>query len=291
MGSRPDPTPAPGAARPGAGLGLRRALLDPLIASEPAAVDLLELAPENWIGVGGGTARQLRELAERAPLFAHGLSLSLGGPAPLDRDLIAQIDTFLFEHGIAHYSEHLSWCADDAHLYELLPLPFSDEAVRWVAARIRQVQDLLGRRIAVENVSYYAAPPTAAPLGELEFVRAVLSEADCDLLLDVNNVYVNSFNHGGDADAFIDGLPGERIAWLHVAGHHREAPDLLVDTHGAAVIDPVWRLLARAYARFGVRPTVLERDFDLPPLAELLDEIAQVRALQSAAMPAHADVA
>ena len=161
------------------------------------------------------------------------------------------------------YSEHLSYCSDDGHLYDLLPIPFTDEAVHHTAARIAQVQDLLARRIAVENVSYYLAPEPA--MDELAFTNAVLAEADCDLLLDVNNVYVNACNHGYDADAFIAGLPADRIVCLHVAGHLDEAPDLKIDTHGSAVIDPVWALLARTYARIGARPTLLERDFNFRP--------------------------
>ncbi len=266
----------------GAGLGLRRALLGPLqdtSANEHgAAIDFFEMAPENWIGVGGQLGRALRALTERHPFVCHGLSLSLGGQDPLDETLLAKIRRLLDAHGIAVYSEHLSYCADGGHLYDLMPIPFTDEAVHHVAGRIRQTQEILGQRIAVENVSYYAAPGQA--MREIDFVNAVVAEADCDLLLDVNNIYVNSINHRYDADAFLDALPGERIAYIHVAGHYDEAPDLKVDTHGAPVIDPVWRLLERAYARFGVRPTLIERDFNFPPLAELAAEVGHARTLQ-----------
>jgi uncharacterized protein (UPF0276 family) len=155
-----------------------------------------------------------------------------------------------------------------------------------VAARIRRVQDVLGRRIAVENVSYYAAHPVlpgASPMGEADFVAAVLEQADCDLLLDVNNVYVNAINHGYDARTFMARMPTHRIASYHVAGHHDEADDLKVDTHGAPVKGDVWDLLAETYRIHGVRPTLLERDFNLPPLAGLLDEIARIRQLQATA--------
>jgi uncharacterized protein (UPF0276 family) len=243
------------------------------------AIDFLEIAPENWIGVGGRLGRELRALTERHAFVCHGLSLSLGGPAPLDETLLARIRRLLDTHGIALYSEHLSYCSDDGHLYDLMPIPFTDEAVHSVAARIRQAQDLLGQRIAVENVSYYAAPSQA--MREIDFINAVLAEADCDLLLDVNNIHVNSVNHGYDAGAFLDALPGERIAYIHIAGHYVEAPDLLVDTHGAAIIDPVWQLLARAYRNFGVRPTLVERDFNFPPLAELVGEVRTIRNIQS----------
>jgi len=177
------------------------------------------------------------------------------------------------------YTEHLSYCSDGGHLYDLMPLPFTEETVRHVAARVRQVQDVLGRRIGLENVSYYAT--VAHELSEREFLCAVLEEADCDLHLDVNNVYVNAINHGYDAAEFLRGLPGERIVYAHVAGHYVDAEDLRIDTHGAAVIDPVWALLGEAYAAFGVFPTLLERDFNIPPLPELLDEVQRIVTLQA----------
>lgn len=262
----------------GAGLGLRRGLMGALRATPSIPVDFFEVAPENWIGVGGTLGRSLRAFTERHRFACHGLSLSLGGPAPLDETLLARIRRFMDAHGIADYSEHLSWCSDDGHLYDLLPLPFTEAMVKRIASRIRQAQDILGRRIAVENSSYYAVPE--ADMGECDFVRAVLDEADCDLLLDVNNVYVNSINHAYDARTYIDALPQDRIAWIHVAGHYNEAADLIVDTHGAAVIDPVWSLLEHAYTRFGAVPTMVERDFNLPPLAELFAEVEHIRALQ-----------
>ncbi|WP_441005012.1 HvfB family MNIO-type RiPP peptide maturase [Novilysobacter viscosus] len=280
-------TPLPNAA----GLGLRRALLGPLRAAPSHDLpgrdfDFLECAPENWIGVGGVLGEALDDLSSRHPLTCHGLSLSLGGFAPLDETFLARVRKFLDRHRVALYSEHLSYCADDGQLYDLLPIPFTEEAVHHVAARIRQTQDIVGRRIAVENASYYALHPLDAgtlPMSELDFTNAVLAEADCDLLLDVNNVYVNAVNHGYDATAFMAGLPGERIACIHVAGHFDEADDLKIDTHGAPVKAAVWDLLAGAYARFGVRPTLLERDFNFPPYAELVSELATVRQLQAAA--------
>ena len=254
-----------------------------LEAGWPLAIDFLEVAPENWLDLGGRDGRRFGALAARAPLVCHGLSLNLGGSAPLDEPFIRRLKQFLDRHDARLYSEHLSYCADDGYLYDLLPIPFTAEAVGHVAQRIAQVQDMLGRRIAIENASYYCAP--GAEMSELEFIRAVLAEADCDLLLDVNNVYVNSVNHGYDAAAFLAALPGERIVYGHVAGHEREDEDLLIDTHGAAVADPVWSLLAEAYAVHGVFPTLLERDFKLPPLAELLRELEVIGALQGAARP------
>ena len=265
----------------GAGLGLRRTLMGPLADQPSLPVDFFEVAPENWIGVGGRYGKQFRAFTERYPFVTHGLSLSLGGPAPLDEVFLHQLKRFLDTHHIATYTEHLSYCSDDGHLYDLMPIPFTAEAVVHVSARIRRVQDILQRRIAVENVSYYAAP--GQEMSEIDFLNAVLSEADCDLLLDVNNIYVNSVNHCYDAHEFLAGIPAERITYMHVAGHYQEAEDLLVDTHGAAVIDPVWALLEASYARFGVIPTLLERDFNLPSLTELFGELRHIAMLQAAA--------
>lgn len=241
-------------------------------------VDFFEIAPENWMQMGGRLGRQFRELTERHTFSAHGLSLSLGGPEALDMDFVDNIGKFLQQHDIKLYSEHLSSCSDHAHLYDLMPIPFTEEAVHHVARRIRQVQDRLQRRIAIENVSYYT--PLATDLSEIEFINAVLEEADCDLLLDVNNIYVNSINHRYDAEAFMRALPAERVVCLHMAGHYQEAEDLLIDTHGAPIIDPVWSLLAKTYAHTGPVATLLERDFNLPPLNELLQEVRQIRHCQ-----------
>lgn len=263
----------------GAGLGLRRALLGPLEDADLSDVDFMEVAPENWIGVGGIRGRKFRQWTERSPFVCHGLSLSLGAPEPLDETFLRRLRRFLDDHGIAIYSEHLSYCSEHGHLYDLMPIPFTEEAVDWVAGRIRRVQELLGQRIAVENISYYAAP--ADELSELEFINAVLERADCDLLLDVNNIYVNSVNHRYNAMKFLDGLPAERVAYIHVAGHYNEADDLIIDTHGADVIDPVWKLLDAAYARLGPVPTLLERDFNFPPIEQLLGEVARIRQVQA----------
>ena len=263
----------------GAGLGLRRALLGPLHSCGTGPVRFMEVAPENWMGVGGRFGRAFREFTERLPFVCHGLSLSLGGPSPLDETFVHKLRQFLDLHGIRGYSEHLSYCTDDGHLYDLMPIPFTEAAVNHVAGRIRRVQEILERRIAIENVSYYAAP--GAELSELEFIQAVLREADCDLLLDVNNIYVNSVNHGYDPISFLRQLPGERIAYGHIAGHYNEAADLIVDTHGAAVIPGVWDILDQAYEAFGVFPTLLERDFNIPPLEELLAEVQQIADLQA----------
>jgi len=258
-----------------AGLGLRRALMGPLQAAAPGDFDFLECAPDNWIGVGGRFGEGLRELSAKHPLVCHGLSLSLGAVEPFDQTYLLKLRRFLDEHAVPVFSEHLSYCSDDGQLYDLMPIPFTDEAVHHVAGRIRQVQDALGRRIAVENISYYAAPYQGMP--EIDFLRAVLAEADCDLLLDVNNIHVNAINHCYDPHEFLRALPGERIAYFHVAGHYDEADDLKVDTHAAPVIPDVWALLDEACRVFGPRPALLERDFNFPPFAELAAEVATVR--------------
>jgi len=265
----------------GAGLGFRRELVAALKTRVPAAIDFFELAPENWIDLGGAHGRDLRGFTERYPFVCHGLSLSLGGTAPLDELLLHKTRQFMDAHGIQLYTEHLSYCSDDGHLYDLLPIPFTEEAVKYVAARIRRAQDILERRIAIENASFYAAAPIA-DMDEASFIRAVLLEADCDLHLDVNNVYVNSVNHRYDPLEFIRALPAGRIVYMHMAGHYREADDLLIDTHGAAVIDPVWALLDAAYRIHGVAPTLLERDFNIPPLAELTREVERITRIQAA---------
>lgn len=268
----------------GAGLGLRRELLHAVSERTPAAIDFFEVAPENWMEIGGASGKQFRALAERHPFVCHGLSLSLGGPQPLDELFLTRLRAFLDSHRIRLYTEHLSYCSDDGHLYDLMPIPFTGEAVRYVAERIRRTQDILGRRIAVENASFYVKAPIDE-MDELAFITAVVEEADCLLHLDVNNVYVNSVNHGYDPRAFLLGVPADRVVYMHVAGHYRQAPDLIIDTHGAEVIDPVWELLDFTYAHLGVRPTLLERDFNIPPLDDLVREVEAIAALQARHAP------
>ena len=265
----------------GAGLGLRRPIADKLMADPPADVDFMEVAPENWIHVGGALGKKFRWFTERYPFVIHGLSLSIGAPSPLDEQLIRDIKGFMAEHGIRMYSEHLSYCGDDGQLYDLMPIPFTEDAVTYVANRVRRVQDILEQRIALENVSYYA--PTDTSMSEVDFVNAVLEEADCDLMLDINNIVVNSINHGYDAKTFMLQMPAERIRYFHLAGHYVEAEDLRVDTHGDAVDKQAWSLLADAYGHFGPVPTLLERDFNFPPMEELLDEVRRIKQMQIAA--------
>lgn len=267
----------------GSGLGLKRELIPQIQSAYGqnliASIDFLEIAPENWIATGGKYAKQLDWFVERYPIACHGLSLSLGGPDPLNEIFLKRVKRFLEDYQIPLYTEHLSYCSDGGYLYDLLPIPFTEEAVHYVAERIRRTQDVLGRRIAVENASFYVAAPISQ-MDELAFLRAVLEEADCWLHLDINNVYVNSVNFGFDPHAFLHGIPGERIVYAHVAGHDQEAKDLIIDTHGQDVIASVWGLLDEAYTLFGPFPTLLERDVNIPALNILMQEVDRIAAMQ-----------
>ena len=268
----------------GAGLGLRREKLDEMLDSMQtgalSTVDFMEVAPENWMNVGGTFGKKFRQFTEQYDFVCHGLSLSIGSPAPLDEDFVKDVGKFLQEHGVKHYSEHLTYCSDDGHLYDLLPIPFTEEAVHYVADRIKRVQDILQQEISMENASYYTPAP-GKEMEEIDFINAVLDEADCGLLIDVNNIYVNSINHRYDPIEFMRQLPAERIRYAHIAGHYNEDEDLIVDTHGADVIDPVWDILDKAYEHFGIFPTLLERDFNIPPVAEMLTEVKQIADMQA----------
>ena len=263
----------------GAGLGLRRGLADKLMADPPTEIDFMEIAPENWINVGGKLGKKLRFFTERYPFLIHGLSLNVGSPKPLNEALVREIKAFMAEHNILMYSEHLSFSGDDGELYDLMPMPFTEDAVKYVAARVRRVQDILQQRIALENVSYYT--PTDTTMTEVDFINAVLEEADCDLLLDINNIVVNSINHRYNAKDFMLQMPAGRVRYFHLAGHFVEAEDLRIDTHGESVSDQVWHLLADAYAHFGPVPTLLERDFNFPPVEELLAEVRRIKGMQA----------
>lgn len=265
----------------GAGLGLRRENLADFAENSELSVDFVEVAPENWIPQSPQLKQRLAEATAHYPLVAHGLSLSIGSPDPLDECFVSQVKQFMDDFSVRIYTEHLTYCSSDGHVYDLLPIPFTEDAVNYVAERVMRVQDILQQQIALENASFYVMPPSE--MTELEFVTSVMKKADCKLLLDVNNVYVNSVNHGYDPKAYLAGLPTERIAYGHIAGHLQEADDLIIDTHGADVIDKVWELLEHAYTVHGVFPTLLERDFNIPPMEALLSEVAAIASIQSQA--------
>lgn len=262
----------------GVGLGLRRDFFDELLNRSELDIDFLEIAPENWLRFGGRQGRALRTLSERYPFTCHGLSLDLGGPNRLDEGYLKDLKAFFKLHNVRVYTEHLSYCGDTGHLYDLMPIPFTEEAVHYVADRIERVQDILEQPIGVENVSFYAMPSNE--LTEAEFINAVVEEADCGLLFDVNNTFVNSINHQYDATEFMKKMPTERIMYCHMAGHFDEADDLKIDTHGQNVKPQVWDLLDETYTYHGRHPTLLERDFNIPPMSELMLEVSQIRKAQ-----------
>jgi len=269
----------------GAGLGLRRDFLGQAVtrlqAGNPLEVDFFEIAPENWLKFGGEQGKQLATLTEAYPFVCHGLSLDIGGRDPLKVDYLKSLKVFFDQHDVRLYTEHLSYCGNGGLLYDLMPIPFTGEAVHYVADRIRQIQDILERPIGIENVSFYAMPTNE--LTESEFVNAVVEEADCGLLLDVNNCFVNGINHQYDPLEFIKSMPTQRIMYMHQAGHFDEAEDLKIDTHGQDVKPAVWALLAQTYEFHGIQPTLLERDFNIPPLDELMEEFSIVREHQKSA--------
>ena len=290
----------------GAGLGYRRDLADDFLnLSSNNAIQFMEVAPENWVKMGGAARYKFDQAAERYPLAVHGLSLSLGGQAPLDRELLKNTKALMTQYKSTFFSEHLSYCECEGHLYDLLPMPFTEEAVKHVAQRIRYVQDFLGLQISLENTSYYLHSPTST-MNEVEFLNAIAQEADCGIHLDVNNIYVNGVNHGLlDPYVFLDQVDVKRVNYIHIAGHdeehsaaqvvedlegesfnkikgaYRHLPELLIDTHGEAVKGTVWDLLEYAYQRLPViPPTLLERDFNFPPFAELYAEVEHIAQLQ-----------
>jgi uncharacterized protein (UPF0276 family) len=264
-----------------AGIGFRKDFAEEFLSGSVLKPGFVELAPENWMNIGGFWKKKLNQLAEMYPITSHGLSLSIGSPEELDFDFLKRVKHFLKEYNVGIYSEHLSFSKlDNAHLYDLLPIPFREDAIKHVAARIRQVQDFLGRQIAIENVSYYT--PVAAEMDEATFVSQVAEEADCQLLLDVNNVYVNAFNHNYDAKSFIEKLPLERVAYIHMAGHTKISHDLIIDTHGEAIIDPVYELFEWTLEKVKLVPVLLERDFNIPELDELQNELNKLKAIMKA---------
>lgn len=258
------------------GIGFRRDFANELLAGNELAPDFIEFAPENWMGMGGYWGKRFRQAVEKYPVTCHGLSLSIGSPEELDWDFIKELKVFLDENNVKVYSEHLSYTkAANAHLYDLLPIPFREDAVKHVSERLRRVQDFLGRKIAIENVSYYT--PVAAEMDEATFISSVVEESGCELLLDVNNVYVNAFNHDYDAKKFIDRLPLEKVAYIHMAGHEQVEPDLIIDTHGQPIIDPVYELFEWTVQKIHPVPVLLERDYNNTDLPEMQAELTKLK--------------
>jgi hypothetical protein len=264
----------------GAGIGLRRGLVSPFQSyGDLSPVQFMEVAPENWMTIGGKAGHVFRQYAERYPMVLHGLSLSIGGPDELNVPFVKAVKKFKDSIKSPIYSEHLTYCSDGGQMYDLMPIPFTEDAINHVVERVLKVQDILGERMALENASYYLTQPNAE-MSEIEFINEVINRADCLLHLDVNNIYVNSINHNYDPITFLDQLPTDKIAYIHIAGHYNEAEDLIIDTHGTTVIEKVWDILAHTYKNHGVFPTLLERDFNFPPVAVLLDEVKKIEQLQ-----------
>lgn len=260
----------------GIGIGFRRDISGDILSCPPGVIDFVELAPENWMDVGGVYGRMLEELADKYPIASHGLSLSIGSPEPLDWDFLKRLKAFIRQVPVTLYSEHLSYSScDNAHMHELLPIPFRADAVKHIVSRIKEVQDFLEMKIALENVSYYTL--VAPEMEEAEFLTEIVDGSDSDLLLDINNVYVNSFNHGYDPKDFLSRIPLEKVAYIHIAGHKQVSDTLIIDTHGEAVIDPVFELLDWVLPRIDPVPILLERDFNFPEFTELEKELKTLR--------------
>ncbi|NVB37288.1 DUF692 domain-containing protein [Pseudenhygromyxa sp. WMMC2535] len=272
------------AGRPqGVGIGLRRRHFDELPACA-RALDFLELIPENFVGAGhirgGADGRVLRACTERWPMLAHGVSMSLAGPDPLDHGYLRALKGLLDQIGAPFYTDHLCFVSVGGRSsYDLIPPPFCEAAVLHTARRLRELADALERPVAVENISYYAQMP-GSTMAHGEFVRAVVEEADCLLLLDVNNVFVNARNHDQDPREVLWSLPTERACQIHLAGHVQEGPRL-IDHHGAAVCDEVWALYREALARLGPIPTLIEWDTHVPALDRVLDEADRAREIMA----------
>lgn len=254
----------------GAGLGLRREFLHEVIPSN-FNPDWFEITPENWINMPYMYRESFEQVAEKFPLVCHGLSLSIGSPEPLDKTFLTQLKDFLDRYKVEHYSEHLSFSTFyGAQTYELLPLPMTQEMIHHVADRVKQVQDFLQRPLILENATYYHVP--YMEMREVDFLNQVMHTADTKMLLDVNNVYVNTTNHNLDAKTFMDELDVSKAAYIHMAGHTLfEEENLIIDTHGEEIITPVWDLLDYTLDKISV-PVMIERDNDVPSLAVMQDE-------------------
>lgn len=255
----------------GFGLGLRtdhyQAVLD-----ERPDVDWFEVLTENYMVDGGKPLYYLDRIRADYPMVMHGVSMSIGSTAPLDENYLRQLKSLIERIEPVWVSDHLCWTGiDSRNLHDLLPLPYTEEAIGHVAARVRRVQDYLGRRILLENVSSYVTYG-ASQISEWEFLSEIAARADCEVLLDVNNIYVSSHNHHFDPIEYLDGIPVERVRQFHLAGHSYNG-NLIIDTHDHPIVDPVWALYRRAVERFGAVATMIERDDHIPPLGELLAEL------------------
>ncbi|HHB12811.1 MAG TPA: DUF692 domain-containing protein [Chromatiales bacterium] len=268
----------------GIGLGLRKEHYQSIL-DEPPQIDWFEAITENYLVPGGKPLHFLEQVRARYSVVLHGVSLSVGGTDPLDWDYLRQVKALVERIEPAWISDHLCFTgAGGINAHDLLPLPYTGEAVRHVARRIRQVQDFLGRRILIENVSSYLSY-RSSEMSEWAFLGAVAEEADCLILLDINNIYVSARNHGFDPLEYLAGVPAERVQQHHLAGH-QDYGDHVIDTHDHPVPDPVWRLYEAAVQRFGPVSCMIERDADIPPLEVLMEEVERMREIAEGAQAA-----
>ena len=261
----------------GFGLGLRTPHYEAVL-NEPHAIDWLEIITENYLVPGGRPLDYLERIRERFPMVMHGVSLSIGSTDPIDTDYLAGVRALAARIEPHWISDHLCWTGiDGRNLHDLLPLPYTEEALALVVARVGQIQDALGRQILLENVSSYLAFHES-DMSEWEFLREVAVRADCAILLDINNIYVSSVNHGFDALTYLQAIPTDRVRQFHLAGHS-DLGGHLIDTHDHPIVEPVWNLYRAAVAQFGAVPTMIERDDNIPALSELVAELQIAREL------------
>ncbi|GAA0874272.1 DUF692 domain-containing protein [Wandonia haliotis] len=266
----------------GVGLGFRRDIADLLLNwGDENKPRFVELAPENWMSLGGASKVLLEKVAAQYPITTHGLSLSIGSPDEIDFGFLAQVKDFLDRFQIEHYTEHLSFSqCNNVHLYDLLPVAFTNNAVEHVAAKVARVQDFMKRELILENISYYTNVPSE--MSELEFITKIAEKCGCGLLLDVNNVYVNAFNHSYDPYAFLNSFPLDKVKYIHMAGHTKVSEDLIIDTHGEEIIQPVYDLLKFVLPKLSRVPILLERDFNFPENPEdLKRELRQLNRIEN----------
>ena len=264
----------------GFGLGLRTEHYNAILESKPK-IDWFEALSENYMIPGGKPLDYLTKIRANYPVVMHGVSLSIGSTTPFDQNYLRDLKKLADNIEPAWISDHLCWTGvHGQNIHDLLPLPYTEETAKHVAERVKIVQDYLGRQILLENVSSYASYIDSS-MTEWEFITQIANEADCLLLLDVNNIYVSSYNHNFDAKAFIDGVPKNRVQQIHLAGHQNNG-DYIIDTHDAPVIDPVWELYAHAIKRFGAISTMIERDDHIPELDVLVQELQIARDIFSA---------
>jgi uncharacterized protein (UPF0276 family) len=270
------------------GIGFRKDFSSEFLDTQILNPDFIEVAPENWMGIGGYWKRVFDEVTEKYPLYCHGLSLSIGSPDELDFEFLKEIKLFLDTYNVKVYSEHLSFSqCDNAHLYDLLPIPFTHDAIKHIVKKIKIVQDFLERKVSFEIASYYT--PIAAEMEEIDFINSIIAESNCNLLMDVNNVYVNSFNHKYDPYKFINQLPLDKVGYIHMAGHEKISDTLIIDTHGQPIIDPVYELFEYTINKLPEnKPVLLERDYNIPDLEELKMEMENLQIIKSKKIPTYA---